>query len=292
MPALRRFEVHGHRGARAHRPENTLEGFRYALSCGVDAIEVDVALTQDEVPVLLHDRALNTQLYRWQGPQGPLDILDSEVLKALGLSSEAFEIFIKDLKAAELMKLDVGSIAHPEFPQQRTREGLSPPTLEDFVKLMMSSPGSPKLNIEIKTHPILVDETLDPEDFAVAILEVLKAHKVPYERVLFQSFDPRSLLAVKSRDSAWRASFLVDAWTDDLTEVASDLGLEGLSPRWDLLNADRVKAARKSGLEVYVWTPNSESEWKRLAELGVDGIITDDPAACLAFRSQLLSAHE
>ena len=37
------------------RPENTLEGFRYAIECGVDAIEMDIAVTADDVPVVSHD---------------------------------------------------------------------------------------------------------------------------------------------------------------------------------------------------------------------------------------------
>src|ERR1700722_1267956 len=50
-----RIKVHGHRGARARRPENTLPGFRYAIDLGVDAVELDVWVTSDDIPVVLHD---------------------------------------------------------------------------------------------------------------------------------------------------------------------------------------------------------------------------------------------
>ena len=33
-----KIEVHGHRGARALRPENTLPAFEYAIQAGVDAL--------------------------------------------------------------------------------------------------------------------------------------------------------------------------------------------------------------------------------------------------------------
>lgn len=47
--------MHGHRGARGRRPENTLAGFEYAIALGVDAIELDVVLTRDGETVAMHD---------------------------------------------------------------------------------------------------------------------------------------------------------------------------------------------------------------------------------------------
>jgi glycerophosphoryl diester phosphodiesterase len=51
----RRILVHGHRGAAAILPENTLPAFEYAIGIGVDAIELDVAATRDNVAVVVHD---------------------------------------------------------------------------------------------------------------------------------------------------------------------------------------------------------------------------------------------
>lgn len=53
--ALKSILVHGHRGARARRPENTLEAFRYAIKQGADALELDVTVTKDDVVVVSHD---------------------------------------------------------------------------------------------------------------------------------------------------------------------------------------------------------------------------------------------
>ncbi len=55
MGSPRPIRVHGHRGARAVRPENTLAAFQYAIAIGADAIEMDVAVTRDNVPVIAHD---------------------------------------------------------------------------------------------------------------------------------------------------------------------------------------------------------------------------------------------
>ena len=53
-----RILVHGHRGARARRPENTLPAFEYAIAHGVDALEMDMAVTKDGVIVISHDPIL------------------------------------------------------------------------------------------------------------------------------------------------------------------------------------------------------------------------------------------
>ena len=54
------IQVHGHRGARAVLPENTMAAFRYAIEVGADFIEMDVAMTRDDVPVISHDPVLRS----------------------------------------------------------------------------------------------------------------------------------------------------------------------------------------------------------------------------------------
>src|SRR5438105_3949567 len=97
MAAL--IQVHGNRGARAMRPENTVPAFEYAIDAGVDALHIDVAVTKDDVLVISHDPILNSELCR--GPGG----------------SET----IRDLTFAELRKWDCGSLVNPQFPKQTGR---------------------------------------------------------------------------------------------------------------------------------------------------------------------------
>jgi glycerophosphoryl diester phosphodiesterase len=58
MQTKPRAAIYGHRGARAVRPENTMDGFLYAAAEGVAGIETDIALSADECPVLHHDPEL------------------------------------------------------------------------------------------------------------------------------------------------------------------------------------------------------------------------------------------
>src|ERR1700716_3870901 len=64
----RRILVHGHRGARARRPENTLPAFQYALDQGVDVLELDVAVTKDGVAVISHDPLINATICSGPNP--------------------------------------------------------------------------------------------------------------------------------------------------------------------------------------------------------------------------------
>lgn len=52
------LKIFGHRGYPARFPENSLAGFAYACQHGIDGIELDVHLTQDEALVVIHDEAL------------------------------------------------------------------------------------------------------------------------------------------------------------------------------------------------------------------------------------------
>ena len=62
MDGAERVLVHGHRGARGVRPENTLPAFEYAIEAGVDVLELDMAVTKDDVIVVSHDPVLEPEL--------------------------------------------------------------------------------------------------------------------------------------------------------------------------------------------------------------------------------------
>ena len=94
MAMMRRIDLHGHRGARGLFPENTLVGFAGALAIGVDALELDVAVTADDVVVVTHDPRLNPDITRTR---------NGAWLAAPGAA-------IRSLRAAELAGYDVGRI--------------------------------------------------------------------------------------------------------------------------------------------------------------------------------------
>jgi glycerophosphoryl diester phosphodiesterase len=68
-----------------------------------------------------------------------------------------------------------------------------------------------------------------------------------------------------------------------LLEVAREAGAGIVSPNIRTVVAAEVKAAQKAGLQVVPWTANTPAEWEPLVAAGVDAIITDDPAALIAY---------
>lgn len=70
------MKVYAHRGNKAEYPENSLQAFTSAIDLGVDGIEVDVQLTKDQHPMIIHDETLD----RTSTGQGYLkDLLAAQV---------------------------------------------------------------------------------------------------------------------------------------------------------------------------------------------------------------------
>jgi glycerophosphoryl diester phosphodiesterase len=49
------------------------------------------------------------------------------------------------------------------------------------------------------------------------------------------------------------------------------------------VTAEKVRAAHAAGLQVVPWTANTPEDWERLADAGVDAIISDDPARLISY---------
>ncbi len=61
LEKLKRPWVVAHRGYSGRYPENTVSAFEAAIEAGADMIELDVCLTKDRVPVVIHDQTWETQ---------------------------------------------------------------------------------------------------------------------------------------------------------------------------------------------------------------------------------------
>ncbi|HVV45280.1 MAG TPA: glycerophosphodiester phosphodiesterase family protein, partial [Bryobacteraceae bacterium] len=124
--AARRILVHGHRGARGRRPENTLPAFQYAIAQGVDVLELDVAVTKDNVAVVSHDPLINATIC--SGPKTG--------------------VAIHTLTLAELRQYDCGAKRNPAFPEQVPAPGTRIPTLDEVFDLARGS--AVQFNVETK----------------------------------------------------------------------------------------------------------------------------------------------
>lgn len=74
----------GHRGAAGYEHENTLRSFEKAFALGCDAVECDVRLTKDDVPVVIHDATVN----RMTGGVGDVRAMTLEHLRAFRIGEQ------------------------------------------------------------------------------------------------------------------------------------------------------------------------------------------------------------
>jgi glycerophosphoryl diester phosphodiesterase len=259
LPAAPNIQVHGHRGARAMRPENTLPAFRYAIDAGVDVLELDMAVTRDNVVVVSHDPYLEPPVCSGPRPKAT----------------------IHELTLEEVRQWDCGKIQNPKFPKQTPIPGTRMPTLDEVFDL--APRGKFQFNIETKIfadHPGLAPP---PDEFARLVLAVVRKHKLE-QRVILQSFDFRTLVAMKKLAPEIRLSALWEREGDrDFVSIAKEAGAGIISPMFPLVTPEKVRAAHAAGLEVVPWTANTPAEWDKLIAAQVDAIISDDPAELIAY---------
>lgn len=254
-----RILVHGHRGARAVRPENTMPAFEYAISAGVDVLELDLSVTKDDHLVVSHDAVLPEAICRH--PRG------SSVRT------------IRQMTLAELRKWDCGGLRNPGFPKQQPVPNTPVPTLEEVLAL--APRGSFEFNIETKIEPDKPELTPGPEQFAKLLVDAIRRHKLE-SRVIIQSFDFRTLAAAARMAPEIRRSALYSGRPLDLVGLTRGAPATISSPHYRLVSKEIVDRLHTASIQVVPWTANTVAEWDRLIGAGVDAIITDDPAALIA----------
>jgi len=190
---------------------------------------------------------------------------------------------IRELTLAEVRQWDCGAKQNPGFPKQQTVAGTRVPTLEEVFAL--APKGKFLFNIETKSFPDHPELTPPPAEFARMVLELIRKHHLE-KRVVLQSFDFRTLHAMKELAPEIALSALYSGPAKDFVAIGKEGGAGIVSPVFNLVTAAQVKAAHAAGLQVLPWTANRPEDWARLADAGVDGIITDDPAALIAWLKQ------
>ena len=143
------------------------------------------------------------------------------------------------------------------------------------------------LNVEIKNMPS--DPDYDSElGLSVAVAGLIAAFDAS-ERVMVSSFDIASVDRIRSIDPTIPLAWVVWAQADPMSLIqrTSAHGLDAIHPHDLLVDAGFVRRAHDAGLDVNVWTVDDADRIRELADLGVDGIITNRPADAVA----ALAAH-
>jgi glycerophosphoryl diester phosphodiesterase len=153
--------VFAHRGASKDYPENTMIAFEKALETGAEGIELDVQLSADNVPVVIHDENVK----RTTNGTG----------------------FVKDMSLEKLKKLNAGSWFHPQFQSETI------PTLEEVLIWIKDTPM--QLNIELKNNIV------DYENIEKIVYELVKKYGMEQEVIFssFNHCSLKKLLELDSK---------------------------------------------------------------------------------------------
>jgi glycerophosphoryl diester phosphodiesterase len=247
-----------HRGAAADAPENTLEAFRLAVEQGADALEFDVHLSADGVPVVIHDPTLERTTDR----SGPVLALTVRQIQAADAGAQ--------------FTADGGRT----FPWRG--KGVRIPTLAQVVSQFRETP----LLIELKTARAQ-SEVREVLGDAHAQTRCVIASDDSAALVLFR--EPPWQVGASVGDTArlYFGSLI------GLLQLSVRYHLLAIPARYyglPLPTRRFVTAARRVGCPVHVWTLDDPDTARRLWRNGVNGIITNQPGPMRAAREALIAS--
>jgi glycerophosphoryl diester phosphodiesterase len=234
-------------------PENTLPAFRHAARADHAVLELDVKLTRDHVPVVIHNDT----------PDGTTTCNDDRPVRSYTLAQ------LRRCRA-DLLGSPGGSLPTRHVARPKVRI----PTLAQVLRLARRRHA--RVNVEIKNLP--TDNDFDPTTaFADRVIDAIVASRLPHAQVIVQSFLPQNLTRVEERLPDVEASFLtLDLNEASGPEVAAAGGIEWVSPQFPV-DAAYVSRAHDRGLRVVPYTLDSRAAVRAAARAGVDEIITNDP---------------
>ena len=270
--------------------ENSISGLKYAFDLGIRAVEFDVVISKDNIPVLFHDYRLNPDLVKDSSGNW---ITDKNMK-------------LRDLTYEEISKYTIESVKPDtkyakRFKNQQSAKGEKIPKLTDFFKLVNEDKYKDAfLNLEIKSTLTQENVTPNPEKMVSLILKDIKEFNLE-DRTLITSYDWRILYELKKQNPNILRGFIT--LQQDLPTTKKNVyenspwmvkkypmeelfllpniikSLEGhvWSVFYRDLTKQNVELAHKHGLATCVWTVNREKDIIRMIEYGVDGIITDYP---------------
>lgn len=178
-------------------------------------------------------------------------IHDANTLNATGISGE-----IRDMKLNDIKSLDAG-------------EGEQIPTLKELISIAKNKIG---LQVEVKASGL--------EKQLVKLLEENKL----IDNAIISSFALQELLKIQELEPKIKIGYLIPSeitkfrLASRYIKKAKEHRFYAVHPYYKTANQEFVDLAHKNSLKINVWTVNEEKIMRKLVQLGVDGIITDDIA--------------
>jgi len=262
MSSIKRPLIIAHRGASAHAPENTLPAFQMAIDVGADGVELDVRLSKDGIPVVVHDRNLKRLAGRLET--------------------------VSNMTAEDLARIDIGSHFNATHPKRARAEfvGVRIPTLSSVLDLFAGSTGL--VHVELK-----IDKKRELMALVNAVCRVIHASPA-LSRIVLSSFRLTALAEAKHLLPSVRTSALFSPSImrfikrrRHIIALARAFGANEVSPNHALVTPKFTRLARDIGMPVNIWTCDNVKWVERARKLGINAVMTNDPAKLLSYRSRL-----
>jgi glycerophosphoryl diester phosphodiesterase len=172
---------------------------------------------------------------------------------------------ITESRYADLARVDVGSWFDAAFADQRI------PTLDAVIGRCR---GSIKVNIELKYYDW-------DEQLARRVIEIVEDSRMQSE-IVVMSMKPEAVRQVKSARPNWQVGLLSAAALGSLTRVDADF----LAVHSGMVTPRFVRRVHRAGKALHVWTVNDAVGMTQLFGMGVDALITDEPAVAVRLLEQ------
>ena len=253
-PALGAPQVHAHRGGTVadgvpKSGEESMRAYRAAAKHGF-VLEVDAKLTEDGVPVAVHDATLD---------------------RTTNCSGE-----LRTFTLSELVACSTDVLGSPGSPL-RTRpapRGIPIATIGGVLTFARLSGA--EVNLEIKNVPTDPDYDSTPA-FANRVMDAVLRSRIPRSQLMIQSFIPQNLEVARRRLPGVETSLLgVQSINEPYLGVAASNGYDWISPQWPVTE-DYVNRAHAANLAVAPFTLDAAVDVRAAQRMGVEAIITDDP---------------
>ncbi len=243
-------KIIAHRGASLYAPENTLASFELALEVGADGVELDVHLTKNGVPVVIHDYDVK----RTTNGTG----------------------FVNELTDTELKQLDAGSWFDKEFNKQTI------PLLSEVLELFLETNDDFLINIELKSGSTVYPQI---EDKVLRLVNNMDLN----DKVLISSFDHYAIEKIKNIDDKIKTGALFSSAIVSPWRYLSTLDFDAYHTVWHRIDKEVIEGCHKHKLMVNAYTLDDPNFANILINYGIDGIITNDPQRLLNLKKELLT---
>lgn len=239
--------IEGHRGYAAQYPENTLLSFEAALELGVDAIEFDVWLTADKVPVLMHD---------------------GNALRTCGVNRH-----LRDMTLSQVKKLEPAFC--DKFGDKYSGRGITVPTLEELLYLCVNKRPDILLGVEIKEY---TEETVD------LTVTLLKQYGL-FERCFFYAFNGRILRYIKTKyhgRTMGYPDFQMAEFEADTYRYYDELGLS-----LKIVRSEISDVYLKKGFPMHMYCADTQEDVALCVEKGASLITANDPVPLMRYLGRM-----